>query len=107
MWVLTSITASQESSTTVKQSIAKLHVANKSDIARLNAQPLFGANPEAALPLLSMIGQAQVSIDDLLGQLSRQFIEQLLVLSAQTLAGSKHPANWWWATPCGNSSTQA
>ena len=91
MWVLTSTTASQESSTTVKQSIAKLRVANKSDIARLTAQPLFAANPEAALPLLSMIGQAQLSIDDLLGQLSRQFIEQLLVLSAQTVAGSKHP----------------
>ena len=75
----------------MKQSIAKLRVANKSDIARLTAQPLFAANPEAALPMLSMIGQAQLSIDDLLGQLSRQFIEQLLVLSAQTVAGSKHP----------------
>ncbi len=75
----------------MKQSIAKFHVANKSDITRLNAQPLFAANPEAALPLLSMIGQAQWSIDDLLGQLSRQFIEQLLVLSAQTVAGPKHP----------------
>ena len=38
-----------------------------------------------------MIGRAQLSIDDLLGQLSRQFIEQLLVLSAQTVAGAKHP----------------
>jgi len=28
-----------------------------------------------------------VSIDDLLGQISRQFIEQLLVLSAQSVAG--------------------
>ena len=64
MWVLNSTTASQESSTTMKQSIAKLHVTNKSDIARLTAQPLFVANPEAALPLLSMIGQAQLSIDD-------------------------------------------
>ena len=77
MWVLKSTTASQESSTTVKQSKAKLHVANKSDITRLDAQSLFAANPRAALPLLSMIGQAQFSIDDLLGQLSRQFIEQL------------------------------
>ncbi len=75
----------------MKQSKAKFHVANKSDITRLNAQPLLAANPEAALPLLSMIGQAQLSIDDLLGQLSRQFIEQLLVLSAQTVAGLKHP----------------
>ena len=91
IWVLTSTTASQESSTTVKQSIAKLPVTKKSALAQLQAQPLFAANPEAALPLLSMIGQAQLSIDDLLGQLSRQFIEQLLVLSAQTVAGAKHP----------------
>ena len=38
-----------------------------------------------------MIGQAQLSIEDLLGQLSRQFIEQLLVLSSQSVAGAKHP----------------
>ena len=75
----------------MKKSISKLHVANKSDILRLASQPLFAANPEAALPLLSMIGKAQLSIDDLLGQISRQFIEQLLVLSAQSVAGTKHP----------------
>ena len=75
----------------MKRSIAKFHVANKSDIARLNAQPLFAANPEAAFPLLSMIGEARLFIDDLVGQLSRQFIEQRLVLSAQTVAGSRHP----------------
>lgn len=81
----------RESSTTVKQSKPKLRVANKSSVAQLSDQPLFATNPEAALPLLSMIGQAQLSIDDLLGQLSRQFIEQLLVLSAQSVAGAKHP----------------
>jgi hypothetical protein len=37
-----------------------------------------------------MIGQAQLSIDDLLGQLSRQFIEHMLVLSAQSVAGVQH-----------------
>ncbi len=74
----------------MKQSKAKATVLNKK-LARLDAQPLLMANPQAALPMLEMIGQAQLSIDDLLGQLSRQFIEQLLVLSAQTVAGAKHP----------------
>jgi len=74
----------------VSKSKAKLHVASKFDVNRLSEQPLFATNPEAALPLLSMIGQAQLSIDDLLGQLSRQFIEQLLVLSAQSVAGAQH-----------------
>mgnify|MGYP001022697694 FL=1 len=71
MWVLNSTTARRESSTTLKQSIAKLHGTNNADISRLTAQPLFVANPEAALPLLSMIGHVQLSIDNLQGQLSR------------------------------------
>ena len=62
------------------KSKAKLHVASKFNADQLREQPLFSSNPEAALPLLSMIGQAQLSIDNLLGQLSRQFIDHLLVL---------------------------
>ena len=68
----------------------KLQIVNK-HWAALEAQPLLQANPQAALPLLSMIGQAQLSIEDLLGRLSRQFIEQLLVMSAASVAGPKHP----------------
>jgi len=79
IWVLTS--------TTAKPRKLNHHVTSKFNVAQLNEQPLFATNPQAALPLLSMIGQAQLSIDDLLGQLSRQFIEQLLVLSAQSVAG--------------------
>ena len=75
----------------MKQSKPKLRVLSKSSAAQLNEQPLFATHPQAALPLLSMIGQAQLSIEDLLGQLSRQFLEQLLVLSAQSVAGAKHP----------------
>ena len=72
----------------MKQSKPKLRVANKFSVSQLSEQPLFATNPEAALPMLSMIGQAQLSIDDLLVQISRHFIEQLLVLSAQTVAGT-------------------
>lgn len=74
----------------MKQSKAKKTVLNK-ERARHDAQPLLSTNPQAALPMLEMIGHAQLSIDDLLGQLSREFIEQLLVLSAQSVAGAKHP----------------
>lgn len=72
------------------KSKAKLHIASQPHGDQLNELPLLAANPEAVLPLLSMIGQAQLSIDDLLGQLSRQFIEQMLVLSAQSVAGLQH-----------------
>ena len=75
----------------MRKSKPKLQVTSKFNVNQLSHQPLFSTNPEAARPLLSMIGQAQLSIDDLLGQLSRSFLEQLLVLSAQSVAGAKHP----------------
>ena len=68
----------------------KLQVLNKNR-ALLDAQSLLQANPQAALPLLSMIGQAQLSIEDLLGRMSRQFVEQLLMMAAESVAGPKHP----------------
>jgi len=40
---------------------------------------------------MSMIGQAQFSSEDLLGKLSRQFVEQLLMMAAESVAGPKHP----------------
>ena len=67
-----------------------LQVVNK-NWAGLESQPLLMANPQAALPLLSMIGKAQLSIEDLLGRMSRQFVEQLLMMAAVSVAGSKHP----------------
>jgi len=51
----------------------------------------FVTQPEHALPLVGMLAQAQLSIEDLLGQISKGFIEQLLVLSAEQVAGAKHP----------------
>ncbi len=75
---------------TRKSTSVKLQIANKCWTA-LEAQPLLQANPAAALPLLSMIGQAQLSIEDMLGRLSRQFVEQLLMMSAESVAGPKHP----------------
>ncbi len=68
----------------------KLQIVNKS-WAALESQTLLMANPQAALPLLSMIGNAQLSIEDLLGRLSRQFVEQLLMMAAVSVARAKHP----------------
>ena len=74
----------------MKKSTRKAQLDNKNSAA-LDRLPLLMANPQAALPLLSMIGQAQFSIEDLLGKLSRQFVEQLLMMAAVSVAGPKHP----------------
>jgi putative transposase len=74
----------------MKKSTRKAQFVNKNSAA-LEGLPLLMANPQAALPLLSMIGQAQFSIEDLLGKLSRQFVEQLLMMAAVSVAGPKHP----------------
>ena len=75
---------------TRKTALTKLQVFNKNNKA-LATQPLFTAHPESMLPLLSMIGQTQLSIEDILGHYSRQFIEQMLLMSAVSVAGAKHP----------------
>ena len=75
---------------TRKAQSLKAQVVNKNSAA-LEGLPMLLANPQAALPLLSMIGQAQFSIEDLLGRLSRQFVEQLLMMAAVSVAGPKHP----------------
>ncbi len=74
----------------MKKSNRKAKIVSQ-NLSELAALPLLMANPQAALPLLSLIGQAQFSIEDLLGTLSRQFVEQLLMMAAESVAGPKHP----------------
>lgn len=73
----------------MKQSTSKPHIVSKAQAVQ-DVLP-FVSKPEHALPLLGMLAQAQLSIEDLLGQISKDFIEQLLVLSASQVAGAKHP----------------
>jgi transposase-like protein len=68
----------------------KPRVLNKAH-AKRQAPPLIAADPEAVLPMLEMLENARLCLDDLLGDLSRGFIEELLMLSARTVAGEKHP----------------
>jgi putative transposase len=69
----------------------KQAVVGKKELAALGGQPLLLANPQAVLPLLSLVGQAQLSIEDILGTMSRRFVEQLLLMAAESVAGPKHP----------------
>ena len=57
----------------------------------MRQRPMLMANPQVAWPLLSMIGQAQFSIEALLGRLSRPFVEQLLLMAAVSVAGPQRP----------------
>ena len=47
---------------TRKTALTKVQVFNQKNHRALATQPLFTAHPESMLPLLSMIGQAQLSI---------------------------------------------
>lgn len=93
--VLDVLNLNLEGSTTMKKSNRK-QGSRKQQIlnrqwAKLDGHALLRANAQAALPLLSMLEQAQLSIEDLLGCLSRQFVEQLLMMAAESVAGPKHP----------------
>lgn len=50
----------------------------------------LAAHGQALLPMLELIENAQATVDELAGEAARALIEQLLVLSAQEIAGAKH-----------------
>ena len=51
----------------------------------------FADQGQVLLPLLELIQDAKASIDELMSDAARTFVEQLLVCSAQEVAGAKHP----------------
>jgi transposase-like protein len=51
----------------------------------------FSEGGQHLLPLLEVVRDAKASVDELMMGAARQFIEQLLVISAQEVAGTKHP----------------
>lgn len=62
-------------------------------VARQDRQGLaacFADQDQVLLPLLALVQDAKASIDDLMSDAARQFVEQLLVVSAQEVAGHKH-----------------
>lgn len=73
-----------------KSTRTKTRVLEKKD-ARSQEQPLLEANPEAVLPMLEMMSEARLCLDDVLGELSHGLIEAVLMCSAQSVAGEMHP----------------
>ncbi len=70
------------------------HQSNPKVLARQDRQALaacFADQGQVLLPLLELVQDAQASIDELMSEAARTFVEQLLVLSAQEVAGQKHP----------------
>lgn len=70
------------------------HQSNLRLVARHDRQGLaacFAGQEHALLPLLELVQDAKVSIDELMSDAARTFVEQLLVISAQEVAGARHP----------------
>ena len=51
----------------------------------------FAQQGQVLLPMLELIEDARASVDELMADAARGFVEQLLMLSAQERAGVKHP----------------
>lgn len=67
----------------------KLRLVGKRDSEALSA--CFVDQGQVLLPLLELVQDARASIDELMSDAARSFVEQLLVCSAQEVAGRKHP----------------
>jgi transposase-like protein len=51
----------------------------------------FAEREQVLLPMLELIEDAKASVDELMNAAACSFVEQLLVISAQEVAGAKHP----------------
>ncbi len=68
---------------------AKYQITDRKD-SRALARFLSGEG-QALLPMLELIEQAEMAVDELIDVAGRATIEAALTLSAQELAGPKHP----------------
>ena len=64
-----------------------LKVVHRNDRAQIKR--VLAASGQALLPMLELLEGAQASIDELMHESAVALVEQLLVLSAQELAGAK------------------
>jgi transposase-like protein len=67
----------------------RLHIVQRKQGVQAVREAL-AAHGQALLPMLELIENAQATVDELMGDAARALIEQLLVLSAQEVAGQKH-----------------
>ncbi len=68
----------------------RLALVGQDDVASA-VRAAFADQGQVLLPMLELIESARTSIDELMSEAARGFVEQLLVLSAQEVAGRKHP----------------
>lgn len=68
----------------------RLAVVGQDDVAGA-VRAAFAEQGQVLLPMLELIETARTSIDELMSEAARGFVEQLLVLSAREVAGAKHP----------------
>ena len=68
---------------------ARLRVVSRIDPQALRA--CFAGQETLLAPLLTLVQDARASIDELMNETARGFVEQLLVLSAQEVAGDQRP----------------
>jgi transposase-like protein len=68
---------------------SKLKLVGKQD--RVGLAACFVGQEQVLLPLLELVQDAKASIDELMSDTAQALVEQLLVVSAQEVAGAKHP----------------
>lgn len=68
------------------------HIVNRdAQSASKSIQEFAQANGQILLPLVELITQARVAVDDVIQSIGRQTIETILTVSAQELAGTRAP----------------
>jgi putative transposase len=68
------------------------HIVNREEKSAADAIEQFAkSNGQFLLPLVELITQARVAVDEVIGSIGRKTIETILLLSAQEVAGARTP----------------
>jgi transposase-like protein len=76
--------------------------------ARTNLAEYFSQGGQFLLPMVDLIEQSKIAVDELIGQVGQRFIESILIISAQEVAGAKQQGKrdgsgtiYWHGTQAG------
>ena len=67
--------------------------------ASVSIEQFAKANGQLLLPLLELVSQARVAVDEVISSIGRKTIETILTLSAEHVAGEQTPGKDQWGYP--------
>ena len=76
------------------------HIVNREEKSAAGVIEQFAkSNGQLLLPLIELITQDRIAVDEVIGSIGRKAIETILMLSAEELVGARTPVSFVFSAP--------